>query len=115
MLAGATPVLVHNSSCPAISMDEAVSRATAFVGGEGRVVVSGSGGFQFIRTSRDEAGRKITQIARFDINLKSPHVQQYGPHLNLETQINGQTVRSGPLADPHTTIDMSTVRGGDIP
>ncbi|MDX2822556.1 polymorphic toxin-type HINT domain-containing protein [Streptomyces ipomoeae] len=115
VLAGDTPVLVHNSSCPAISMDEAVSRAAAFVGGEGRVVVSGSGGFQFIRTSRDASGRRITQIARFDINLKSPHVQQYGPHLNLETQINGQTVRSGPLADPHIPIDMSTVRPGDIP
>ncbi|MFE7069162.1 polymorphic toxin-type HINT domain-containing protein [Streptomyces sp. NPDC057620] len=114
VLAGHTPVLVHNSTCP-ITMDEAVSRAADFVGGEGRMIVSKSGGWQFMRQFRDAQGRRITQIARFDINPKSPHVQNEGPHLNLETQINGRTVRGGPLKDPHTPIDPSTARTGDIP
>lgn len=92
-----------------------MERATEFVGGEGRVVISGSGGYQYVRTFTDSEGRKVTRIARFDINPNSPHVQEYGPHLNLETQINGKTVRKGELADPHTPIDSSTVRMGDIP
>lgn len=117
VLAAGTPVLVHNvnpDSCP-ISMDEAVSRGSAHVGGEGRIVASGSGGWQFIRHSTNEAGDQVVHIARFDVNPASPHVQRFGPHLNLETQINGRTIRSGPLRDPHTPIDPSTVRAGDIP
>lgn len=51
--------------------------------------------------------------ARFDVNPKSGHVQELGSHLNLETQINGEKVKSGPLADPHTPIDPSTIRPGD--
>lgn len=34
VLAGDTPVLVHNSTCPAISMDEAGSKVAAFDGGK---------------------------------------------------------------------------------
>ena len=33
------------------------------------MTVSGSGGWQFINRSVDEAGRTVTRIARFDINL----------------------------------------------
>ena len=98
-----------------ISMDEAVARGADHVDGTGRVVVSGSGGWQFINTTVDEEGNTVTSISRFDINPDSPHVQQYGPHLNLETQINGKTITSGPLADPHTPIDPTTIREGDIP
>lgn len=61
----------------------------------------------------DEAGNAVRKIARFDVNPNSAHVQKLGPHLNLETQINGRTVTSGPLKDPHTPIDPSTIRPGD--
>jgi RHS repeat-associated protein len=98
-----------------ISMDQAVELGVRHVDGTGRIVVSGSGGYQFINQTVDAAGNRITRIARFDINPNSAHVQQYGPHLNLETQINGVSVRSGPMADPHLPIDPSTIRPGDIP
>lgn len=110
MLAGATPVLVHNCS---ISMDEAVSRAVAHVGDHATVVRSGSGGVQFMSVSTDASGNQVRKIARFDVNPESGHVQKLGPHLNLETQVNGKTVTSGPLKDPHTAIDPSTIRSGD--
>jgi hypothetical protein len=94
-------VLVHNCT---ISMDEAVNRAAAHVGDNAQVVRSGSGGVQFMSRSVDESGNTTMKIARFDVNPNSAHVQQFGPHLNLETQVNGVTVRSGPLADPHLPI-----------
>jgi hypothetical protein len=96
-------------------MDKAVELGASHVGGQGRVVVSGSKGFQFMNSTIDNAGNTVTKIARFDINPASKHVQQLGPHLNLETQVNGVTVRSGPLADPHLPIDPMTIRPGDIP
>jgi hypothetical protein len=96
-------------------MDRAVELASQHVGGEGRVVVSGSRGYQFINTTVENSGHVTTKIARFDINAYSPHVRKLGPHLNLETQINGVTVTSGRLADPHYPIDPATIRAGDIP
>jgi RHS repeat-associated protein len=98
-----------------ISMDDAVDFGARHVGGTGRVVESGSGGYQFISQSTDAAGRPVTSVARFDINPNNSHVQQYGPHLNLETQVGGRPVRSGPYADPHIPIDPTTIRPGDIP
>lgn len=100
---------------PNVSMDTAVEMGAQHVGGQGTMGVSGSGGYQFINSTVDSAGNTVTKISRFDINPASPHVQQYGPHLNLETQINGVPVRSGPLADPHIPIDPGTIRPGDIP
>lgn len=110
VLAGSTPILVHNCN---ISMDEAVNRAMAHVGDNATVVRSGSGGVQFMSLTTDESGNAVRKIARFDVNPGSAHVQKLGPHLNLETQINGKTVTSGPLKDPHTGIDPSTIRSGD--
>ncbi|EWM17835.1 polymorphic toxin-type HINT domain-containing protein [Kutzneria sp. 744] len=112
--AGATSVLVHNCA-NGISMDQAVEMGANHVGGQGRMVKSGSGGWQFINSSVNEAGETVTKIARFDINPNSAHVQKLGPHLNLETQVNGRTVTSGPLKDPHLPIDPSTIRPGDTP
>ncbi|WP_329410347.1 hypothetical protein OG802_13345 [Streptomyces sp. NBC_00704] len=63
--------------------------------------------------STDASGNQVRKIARFDVNPESGHVQKLGPHLNLETQVNGKTVTSGPLKDPHTAIDPSTIRSGD--
>ncbi|WP_040405918.1 DUF6531 domain-containing protein [Amycolatopsis nigrescens] len=98
-----------------ISMDEAVRLGSRHVGGEGRVIVSGSDAYQFVRHSEDAAGRRISSIARFDINPTAGDVIRNGPHLNLETQINGRPVRTGPYADPHIPIDPTTIRPGDIP
>lgn len=77
--------------------------------------VSSSGGFQMMSSTVDANGNIITKISRFDINPDSEHVQRLGEHLNLETQINGVPVTSGPLADPHTPIDPATIRPGDVP
>jgi hypothetical protein len=77
--------------------------------------VSSSGGFQMMSSTVDANGNIITKISRFDINPDSEHVQRLGEHLNLETQINGVPVTSGPLADPHTPINPSTIRPGDVP
>ena len=76
-------------------------------------MTSGSGGVQFISSTTDADGNTITKIARFDINPASAHVQQLGPHLNLETQINGRSITSGALKDPHTPIDPSSFGPGD--
>jgi hypothetical protein len=98
-----------------ISMEEAIDRAIAHSGGDASISVSSSGGFQLISSTADANGNIITRISRLDINPNSAHVQKLGPHLNLETQINGITVRSGPLADPHTPINPATIRPGDVP
>jgi len=49
-------------------------------------------------------------MARFDINPSDPHVQSDGPHLNLETHINGR-----PVSNVHHPIDPATIRPGDYP
>jgi hypothetical protein len=114
--AGDLVVLVHNAghSTPAqISMDEAVELGTRHVAPDARVIMSGSRAVQYVSTSVDEAGRTVTKITRFDVNPNVPHVQDLGPHLNLETQINGRPVRTGPDADPHIPIDPATIKPGD--
>lgn len=98
-----------------ISMTEALGLAGDFIGGNFRTVTSGSGGFQFMSSETDAAGNTIMRIARIDINPSTQHVIDLGPHLNLETQINGRPVRSGPMADPHIPIDPATIRPGDCP
>ncbi|MEV5283183.1 hypothetical protein [Streptomyces sp. NPDC052811] len=81
--------------------------------GEVKIVRSGSKAVQYMSTSVDAAGNIVKKIARFDVNSNVGHVQKLGPHLNLETQINGKTITSGPLKDPHAEIDPSTIRPGD--
>jgi hypothetical protein len=113
------PTPVSGPVCTAanepISMDEAISRAIAHTGVDGPMSVSSSGGFQMMSSTVDANGNIITKISRFNINPESGHVQRPGEHLNLETQINGVPVTSGPLADPHTPINPSTIRPGDVP
>ncbi|GAA3346865.1 hypothetical protein GCM10020358_59510 [Amorphoplanes nipponensis] len=113
VLAGNTPVLVHNTGPCSVSMDTALDQAAKHVGDNPTVVRSGSGGVQFMSVTVDSAGNTVRKIARFDVNPNSAHVQQWGPHLNLETQVNGRTVTTGPLRDPHTPIDPATIRNGD--
>jgi hypothetical protein len=73
----------------------------------------GKTGVQFIQEFVDDQGRKITKRVGFDLNPNSGHVQGLGPHLNLQTQIDGKIQKSGSLADPHIPIDPSTIRHGD--
>jgi hypothetical protein len=89
--------------------------AGAHSGSSAPVGVSSSGGFQMMSSTVDAEGNVVTRISRFDINPANRGVQRQGPHLHLETQINGVAVTKGPLADPHTPIDPSTIRPGDIP
>ena len=101
---------------PSITMDQAIELGTQHVGGTGAIVVSGSGGYQYINRTVDEQGNPIRKITRFDINPASPHVQEYGPHLNMEVQnANGNTIRSGSMADPHLPIQPNTIQSGDLP
>ena len=113
---GSQGVLVHNQT---ICMDDAVDKAVDFVGSNGIMEVSGSGSFQFRSSSINAQGQTVTKIGRLDVNPRSGHVNPpggtYNPHLNLETQINGVTIKTGPLADPHIKITPSTIRPGDIP
>lgn len=68
-------------------------------------------GVQFIQEFT-ENGQKVTKRVGFDLNPNSSHVKQLGPHLNLQTQINGK-IQKGALADPHIPIDPKTIRSGD--
>jgi RHS repeat-associated protein len=93
-----------------ISMDEAVARGAAHVGGRGEMVATPRGNYQFIGEAfTNAAGDTQRNIARFDVqNLRAGEV----PHLNMEIQINGIPQ---PFLDPHTPIVPSTIRPGDYP
>ena len=107
---GEDAVLVHN--CP-ISMDDALDEAQKFLKPNVPVrAIDGPYGVQFIQNFV-ENGKKITKRVGFDVNPNTGHVKQYGPHLNLQTQVEGKIVKTGPLADPHTPIDPATIRKGD--
>jgi hypothetical protein len=94
-----------------ISMDEAIERAAAHVGGKGVVETTGKGlNFQFRSTRTTAAGDVETRIGRFDVNPADGHVSREGAHLNLETQIN-KVIRQ----NQHVPIDPRTVRSGDKP
>jgi hypothetical protein len=91
-------------------MDEAVARGATHVGGNGEMVATPRGNYQFIGEQfTNAAGDAQRNIARFDVqNLRPGEV----PHLNLEVQINGVPQ---PWLDPHTPIIPSTIRPGDYP
>lgn len=48
----------------------------------------------------------------FDQYPNNRRVNQLGPHLNLQTQIDG-VVQKGALKDPRIPIDPDTIRLGD--
>ncbi len=121
-------ILVHNcigpgSSLPAvptptssspISMDEALDLSEQFLipGVPERLTQSGSG-IQVIQTTTNSSGQSVVRRVGFDVNPSSAHVRRFGPHLNLQTQVDG-VIQGGALADPHIPIDPSTVRPGDF-
>ena len=61
----------------------------------------------------NKAGDVVSKRVGFDVNPNSAHVQDLSPHLNLQTQINNKPVKKGYLADPHTPIDVNTIRPRD--
>jgi Pretoxin HINT domain len=111
-------VLVHNMTCDGnpISVDDALEKANQFLEPDVPMrFVDGETGVQVIQTFTDAQGRTITRRVGFDLNPNTPHVQQLGPHLNLQTQINGKVQnKNTSLADPHIPIDPSTIRQGDF-
>jgi len=66
--------------------------------------------YQFRGTSTNANGDLVQNIGRLDVNPLDSHVATNGPHLNLETQINGSIV-----SNVHVPIDPTTIRPGDVP
>jgi RHS repeat-associated protein len=95
---------------PEISMDQAIEDAILHVGPEGIMEVTPNGNYQFRSTVKDAAGNVESKMGRFDVNPADEHVHRGGPHLNIETHVNGKQTEN-----VHTPIDPSTVRPGDIP
>ncbi|WP_298940356.1 RHS repeat-associated core domain-containing protein [uncultured Psychromonas sp.] len=96
-----------------ISVYDALDKAADFMkDGVPIRSIDGKTGVQFIQEFT-ENGQKITKRVGFDLNPNSSHVKQLGPHLNLQTQINGKIKKKGALADPHISIDPKTIRPGD--
>ena len=95
----------------AIDIDQALIKANNFMEcGLPLKVLESHSGLQFIQTYSDELGRTITRRAGFDLNPTVPHVQKYGPHLNLQIQIDG-IIQHG---DPHIPILPNSIRSGDF-
>ena len=94
-----------------ISVDEALDIASEFVTPDRAIKsIDGKSGVQFLQSYTDDAGRQITKRVGFDINPASPHVRKHGPHLNLQTQIDGVIEKS----DPHIPINPNTINKGDF-
>lgn len=92
-------------------MDEAIKRGAAHVGNDGMMETTGNGlNYQFRSMATDASGNTVARMGRFDVNPLDPNVAVQGPHLNLETQLNGDI-----LSNSHTPIDPFTIRPGDTP
>ena len=100
------------SAASPISVDAALGKAGEFLK-DGIPVrsIDGKTGVQFIQ-EYTENGQQITKRVGFDLNPNSAHVKELGPHLNLQTQIDGK-IQKDALADPHIPIDPKTIRPGD--
>ncbi|WP_339733986.1 polymorphic toxin-type HINT domain-containing protein [uncultured Gimesia sp.] len=98
-----------------LSVDDALGRAADFMDlGTPIRAIDGKTGVQFIQEAIDSQGRKITKRVGFDLNPSSPHVRKLGPHLNLQTQIDGVIQKSAALKDPHFPIDPTTIISDDF-
>ena len=94
-----------------LHMDDAVELGARHVDGAGDMITTGKRtNWQFINHHVDDQGRTVTSISRFDVNPADAHVQKHGPHLNLETHIDGVQV-----SNQHRPIDGGTIRPGDVP
>ncbi|WP_129588405.1 hypothetical protein [Solilutibacter silvestris] len=111
--AGGAAKTVLKEGREAISMTKAVEKGVAHTGSDAKVVLTPHGNVQFSSSTVDAAGNTVTKNARFDVNPNSGHVQQQGPHLNLETQIKSPAGQITKLPDPHIPINPETIRPGD--
>ena len=109
-------VLVHNRALynpvkDPISMEDALIKANDFFDTRFPIrSIDQPQGVQFIQ----DLPNGITKRVGFDLNPNSPHVKNMGgPHLNLQTQVNGKIIKNGPLSDPHIPIDPKTVIKND--
>ena len=94
-----------------MSMDDAVATGVDHAGSDAVMETTGKGtNYQLRGTASDESGTMTEKIARFDVNPSDSHVAANGPHLNLETQVNGRVV-----SNSHIRIDPRTIRPGDHP
>ena len=74
-------------------------------------IIHNDSGIQIIQETVTPAGDTIAKRVGFDFNP----VQLDGdsPHLNLQTQKNGDIIRNGPYADPHVNVDPNTIKKED--
>jgi hypothetical protein len=106
-----TAIRAIGGGAPSLTMDAAVARAASHVGPDGFMETTGNGlNYQFRSMATDANGNVIARMGRFDVNLLDPHVGQFGPHLNLETQINGRII-----SNLHFDIDPLSILAGDMP
>jgi len=111
---GSLPPVPTPSSNSPISIDEALDLSEQFLIPGIPVNFAQSGtGIQVIQQTTNSQGQSIVRRIGFDVNPNSAHVRRFGPHLNLQTQVDG-VIQRGALADPHIPIDPSTVRPGDF-
>ncbi|MEG3957678.1 hypothetical protein [Microcoleus sp. herbarium2] len=110
-------MLVHNTCAGGggpISLDEALERAEQFL--EPNVpmrFIETPSGVQAIQEFANSTGTRVTRRVCFDVNSNTPHVQQLGSHLNLQTQFDGVIIQGGALAAPHIPIDPTTITPTD--
>jgi len=83
------------SSGAGISMDEAIERAIEFLDPNvPHRIIEQPSGLQVIQDGVvNEAGDVVSKRVGFDVNPNSAHVQDLGPYLNLQTQINNKPVK----------------------
>jgi len=108
---GRDGVDIAEGNADVITMNTAVDLAADHVGDGAIMEETGSGlNYQFRNTYINEDGDEVSLIGRFDINPEDSHVIDDGPHLNLETQINGDII-----SNDHIPIDEDTTLPGDYP
>ena len=111
LILGDEEAAVADAGEDTLTMDEAVSRAVDHADPEGVMETTGNGlNYQFRGMETDDDGNTIARIGRLDVNPYDPDVAKYGPHLNIETQLNGSKV-----SNLHFPIEPSTILDGDMP
>lgn len=62
------------------------------------------------------AGDRVAKVLAGQVGAAKKAQQDVKQRVvHLAGELNGRTVRSGPLSDPHIGIDPSTIRPGNIP
>lgn len=61
-----------------VSVDEAVERGSDYVGGQGQIIETPGGNYQFTNEYYYAAGNRINDTTRFDVDPDASHIQ-YSP------------------------------------